>query len=100
MKKFILGMATVLMMSGAAWAEGGELRALDLPGEPPGAGATREDPGDLGPPTGPINTPYYVPPGSGQLYWPDNAPHSMQYAPMPRERFPGDRPPRGWTPGY
>jgi hypothetical protein len=57
MKKLLIGIATAVLMSGAAWADdGADLRALDLPGEPPGGGALGPNSGDAVFPDGPINT--------------------------------------------
>jgi hypothetical protein len=58
MKKLLLGTAAAVLMCGAAYAEGSGLRALDLPGEPPGAGAMGPNQGDVVFPDGPINTPF------------------------------------------
>lgn len=58
MKKLLIGIAAAVLMSGAAWADdGSDLRALDLPGEPPGAGALGPNRGDAVFPDGPVNTP-------------------------------------------
>ena len=46
-----------MLFCSAAYAGSG-LRALDLPGEPPGAGAMGPDQGEVVFPDGPINTPF------------------------------------------
>ena len=58
MKTLLIGLATAALLSGAAHAQDSTpLRALDLPGEPPGAGAMGPNRGDVVFPDGPINTP-------------------------------------------
>jgi hypothetical protein len=57
MKKLLIGIAAAVLMSGAAGAdEGSDVRALDLPGEPPGAGAMGPNRGDVVFPDGPVNS--------------------------------------------
>ncbi|ALK07840.1 hypothetical protein [Blastochloris viridis] len=57
MKKLLIGIAAAALMAGAAVAnDGTDLRALDLPGEPPGGGALGPNRGDVVFPDGPINS--------------------------------------------
>jgi hypothetical protein len=99
MKRLLIGLAAAVLMSGAAWADdGGDLRGLDLLGEPPGAGALGPNRGDVVFPDGPVNTlvtrrGHYGPPG-----------YYGYYQGTPTERFGADRhgqgslmaPDRGW----
>lgn len=95
MKQFLIGTAAVLMMAGAAVADDPAMRGLDLPGEPPGSGATRSEGGNVVFPGGSIDVPNNAVNTNDVKVIPPGGTVSLPFAPMPQARFPGDRPPPG-----